>query len=484
MRIVRKRCAHPVQNAHPGDVRPVMRGLIMIGLVLGMCNSMIMQTLLSTTLPGISAELGTSSLYSWVYSGYVLASSVTIPLFGNLCDRFGYKSNYLLGGFLFFVATAWCALSQSMLSLVIARIAMGIGAGIVVPATYGIIGSLYAKQEFRRVFALFAVVQIVGNGAGSVLGGFFAESVGWRASIGLLLVPELVGAFLIWCLLPTPLRSAGQSKINPLNAAALTMAVLLIMLGIDQFDQLGNSGNSGSPEGSTGSDPAVIWSTLRAIVLCAAGLLSLAAFVLRERRARFGLLPAEFKTSPLLRNLSLQVFFLGALFSVSLVHIPGCLQLDGLLSAETTGLAVLLYVVSMGAGSIISGVLKIPVTRVMGAGWAACLLGVCFFLVPMPLIARLMPSLALLGMGCGLLSTTLLGHIAAQAEQNRAGVNSFGHMIRNFGGSIAVVAFTFTLDTGIISLYLGLAALAGMGGFFWQRQNRMELQANCRRAAN
>jgi MFS family permease len=491
----------------------------MVGLVLGMCNSMIMQTLLSTTLPSISAELGTPSLYSWVYSGYVLASSVTIPLFGSLCDRFGYKINYVLGGTLFLAATAWCALSPSMPSLVAARIAMGIGAGIVVPATYGVIGSLYDRQELRRVFALFAVVQIVSNGAGGILGGFFAALVGWRASIGVLLVPELVGALLIWRLLPASLRGTEQSRIHPLNAAVLTAAILLIMLSINQFGQFGGTGNveganavesasgveganavegTGNVEGASGMEGAggvegadgvasvahllsagsltasVVWRILLAVGLLVAGLLFLAAFVVRERRERLGLLPSEFKTSPLLRNLSLQVFLLGTLLSVCLVYIPGCLQTDEVLSPGNAGLAVLVYVVSMGLGSIAAGVARtLSLTRLIGLGWTACLAGACVFLVPLPLLARLAPSLVLLGMGCGLLSTALLGHIAAQAERNRAGVNSFGHMIRNIGGSIAVVAFAFTLSTGIVSLYLGLAGLAGFGSLLWQRQVRI-----------
>jgi MFS family permease len=445
---------------------PSAKAFILLGLVLGMCNSMLMQTLLSTALPAISNDLGSTSLYSWVYSGYILASSVTIPLFGRLCDRFGHKRNYLAGGTLFLLGTLWCSLSPSMPALVLARVTMGVGAGIVVPATYGIIGSLFDKQELRRVFALFAVVQIASTGAGSVLGGFLSSGIGWRLGIGTLLVPEAVAALLVGRLLPRSLQGAGQSRISLTSALSLTAGILLLILGIDSFEQAGRgqAGQAGGPR--YGPVP---------LSLLGAGMLLLTLFLAGEKRTDRGLLPSEFRTSPLLRNLSLQVFLMGALLNVCLVYIPGCLQMEGLLSAQDTGAAMLIYAAAVGAGSIVGGAAKaMPAVRIIGTGWLALLLGACAFLVPLPFTVRLPASLLLVGLGCGLLSAVLLGHIAAQAERNKAGVSSFCHMIRNFGGSIAVAGFGLTLSTGVVSLFAGLAGLSGAGLLLWCWQNHKD----------
>lgn len=431
------------------------KAFLMIGLVLGMCNSMIMQTLLNTALPTISMEFGTTFLYSWVHSGYILASSVTIPLFGKICDYFGYKRNYLIGGLLFFAGTVWCAFSNSMVALVLARVTMGIGAGIVVPATYGIIGAIYEKKELPRIFAAFAVVQIVSNGLGSIMGSFLTSAFNWRIGVWVLVPVELIGTVIILRVLPSTAKGEEQSEFKPLGAVSLTFAILLIMLGIELTGHL-----------------------LSAVLLFTAGILSLIAFLFLEKRGKSGLLPVEFITKPILRNLSFQVFLMGAMLNMCLVYIPGCLQTYNILSAGETGVAVLVYVVSMGIGSITGGIIrKFPINTVIGLGWVTLILGGCIYLLPFASPIPLVISLLLMGFGCGSLSATLLGHIAAQAEQNKAGVNSFCHMIRNFGGSICVAAFAFTLNTGIKSLYFGFIGISVIGLLLWYLQNQKERQS-------
>ena len=333
--------------------------LIMVALIIGMSNSMIMQTMLSTSLPIISNEFSSSAYYSWVYSGYILASSVTIPIFGKICDRFGYRKNYLAGGILFLAGTVWCAVSGSMLSLVFARITMGIGAGIVVPATYGIIDSLYSKEQLRRIFGVLAVVQIVSNGLGGIIGGFFSSSYSWRMGVWLLVPLEIIGAILIWKLLPSSLCGTEQSKIKTANAILLTIAVLMLMLGIEQ---LGHA--------------------LIAVLLFVAGLAMAVAFWLLERRSGGNLLPDEFRRNPLLKNLSIQVFLMGALMNLCLVYIPGRLQTTGHLSSQDSSTILLLYVVAMGIGSIASGIIKASGKAMLGIGWAFLLLGGGTFFLP------------------------------------------------------------------------------------------------------
>lgn len=151
-----------------------------IGLLLGMSISTLMQTQLTTAMPVISNEFGTTDYYSWVYTGYMLASSVTIPFFGWICERCGHRKNYIVGGLIFFIGILFSGLSNSMITLVLSRVVMGIGAGIVVPATYGIISTLFKKEDMRKVFGLMAIVQIINKGLGSVLGGVFSTYFTWR----------------------------------------------------------------------------------------------------------------------------------------------------------------------------------------------------------------------------------------------------------------------------------------------------------------
>lgn len=90
--------------------------IIFIGILIGMSNSMIMQTILTTSLPVISREFGTRAYYSWVYTGYILSSTVTIPVFGKICDKFGCRKNYIIGGAIFFIGLGVGILSSTIMA--------------------------------------------------------------------------------------------------------------------------------------------------------------------------------------------------------------------------------------------------------------------------------------------------------------------------------------------------------------------------------
>lgn len=110
------------------------RTAILTGLLLCMGTSTIMQTYFSSALPAISDSFKSDSFYSWIHASYILASSAVIILSSGLCQRFGNKKNFIVGSLLFGGGTVIALFSRSMLHLVISRIVMGIGAGVVVPS--------------------------------------------------------------------------------------------------------------------------------------------------------------------------------------------------------------------------------------------------------------------------------------------------------------------------------------------------------------
>ena len=113
-----------------------------------------MQTYFSGALPAISSGFESVSLYSWVHSSYILASSSVMILSGSLCRRFGNKKNFMLGSLIFGIGTAMAPFSRGMPHLVAARMIMGIGAGIVIPAVYGMIGEYLRPTSC--IFSTFA----------------------------------------------------------------------------------------------------------------------------------------------------------------------------------------------------------------------------------------------------------------------------------------------------------------------------------------
>jgi MFS family permease len=391
------------------------RTAILIGLLLCMGASTIMQTYFSSALPAISESFKSVSFYSWIQGSYILASSAVIILSSGLCQRYGNKKNFIIGSLLFGVSTAAAPLCSSMLQLVIVRSVMGIGAGTVVPATYGIISEQFNKEKYSAVFAAFAVVQIVFNGLGSLAGGYLPQIASWKVIFYILLPFELLSFWLVLCSLS---ESAPVSRAAPFHFRKhllMIIAILLTTLGIEKaYHQ------------------QYIYLVLGAVLLF--------YVAWKDIRKENILLPKEFVKDSLLRNLCLQVFLLGAFYNVCLTYLPSLMQFSMGIGADTSGNLLAVFVIFMGIGSALGGVVKIPQRPAILIGWLGGITGSIFI----PLFFTL--AVGLLGFGSGVLMSVLLGYIAARTQSHAAGVNSTAHLIRNFGGSIGTILFQFSLS--------------------------------------
>ena len=391
------------------------RTTILIGLLLCMGASTVMQTYFSSALPAISDSFKSVSFYSWIHGSYILASSAVILLSSSLCQRYGNKKNFIIGSLLFGAGTIIAPFSSSMLQLVIARIVMGIGAGIVVPATYGIIGEHYEKENYSAVFAAFAVVQIVFNGLGSLAGGYLPHIASWQAIFYFLLPVELLSFLLVYRNLPAHVPVMQLEPFLFRQHLLMIIAILLVTLGIEQAYH-------------------------QQYLLLVFGVVLLFLVVWWDIRKENILLPTEFVSDPLLRNLCFQVFLLGAFYHACLAYLPSIMQFSMGYGADTAGNLMALFVVLMGIGSIVGGLLKISERSAILIGWLISLAG-CIF---MALFFTL--AMGLLGFGSGMLMSVLLGYTAARTRGHAAGVNSTAHLIRNIGGSIGTILFQFSLS--------------------------------------
>lgn len=171
------------------------RRLGLAAILTGITASVLMQTLLATAMPQVVAELGGDHLYGWVFASYLLASTVPLPAFAQLADRVGRRPLFLLGMGGYAAGTALSALAISMETLVAARVVQGLGAGALVPAALAGIADLAPGEAKGRLFGLVGVIQVLGNIAGPLLGGFFADGPGWRWGL--------------WAVVPVALAAGG-----------------------------------------------------------------------------------------------------------------------------------------------------------------------------------------------------------------------------------------------------------------------------------
>lgn len=177
------------------------------GILLGMTASVLMQTLLATAMPRITAELGELTLYSWVFGAYMLASTVTLPIFGQLADRHSRRHIYLTGIVLYLLGTALAAASPSMVWLVMCRTIQGLGAGAIVPAALAAVTDLFEGPRQGHAFGVIGVVQVIANILGPLMGAWFTDGVGWRWGLLAVIPAGAVAGVCAWAGFP-----AGSNK--------------------------------------------------------------------------------------------------------------------------------------------------------------------------------------------------------------------------------------------------------------------------------
>src|SRR5438067_11335234 len=154
--------------------------IVTIALMLGMSLAALDTTIVGTALPSIVGKLGGITLYSWVFSAYLLTYTITVAIYGKLADLFGRKPLFLFGTALFLIGSAASGASQSMEQLIVFRAIQGLGAGAVLPIVLTIIGDIFALEERARVQGLFSGVWAASSIVGPALGGLIVDHFSWR----------------------------------------------------------------------------------------------------------------------------------------------------------------------------------------------------------------------------------------------------------------------------------------------------------------
>src|SRR2546429_6904930 len=154
--------------------------IVTIALMLGMSRAALDTTMVGTALPSIVGKLGGIPLYSWVFSAFLLTSTITVAIYGKLADLFGRKPLFLFGTAVFLIGSIASGAAQSMEQLVIFRAVQGLGAGAVLPIVLTIIGDIFALEERARVQGLFSGVWGLSSIIGPALGGIIVDHFSWR----------------------------------------------------------------------------------------------------------------------------------------------------------------------------------------------------------------------------------------------------------------------------------------------------------------
>ncbi|MEI7769949.1 MAG: MDR family MFS transporter [Chloroflexales bacterium] len=246
--------------------------LILVGVLLSLFLSSLDQTIVSTALPRIVADLKGIELLAWVSTSYLLASTAMVPIYGKLSDIYGRKIILLFGITVFLIGSVLCGLSGSMIQLVIYRGVQGFGAAALTSTAFAIPADIFAPAERARYMGLFGAAFGVSSVIGPFIGGILTDAISWHWVFFVNLPVGLVALAFIAAKLPK-LHSGLHSKIDYAGAVTLLLAVVPLLLALT-LDKTQNA-----------------WSSPLVLGMLALSAVGLALFIVAETRASAPILP-------------------------------------------------------------------------------------------------------------------------------------------------------------------------------------------------
>src|SRR5436190_13057108 len=226
---VRAPLAHADQA--PPELGQRRKVSILIGVLLGMLLAALDQTIVGTAMPRVIAELNGLQHYAWVFTGYMLASTVTVPIYGKLSDIYGRRIFFMGGMTLFLLGSALSGMSQSMTQLIVFRGVQGLGAGAMMPIAQAIIGDIFLPAERARwqgvMMAVFGLSSIIGP----ALGGFITDTWGWRWVFYVNMPMGAIALVAAGLVLPAHSRHRRHA-IDYAGVAALVLAAVPLLLAL------------------------------------------------------------------------------------------------------------------------------------------------------------------------------------------------------------------------------------------------------------
>jgi len=402
--------------------------IVLPGLLLALILAMLDQTVVSTALPRIVGDLGGVTHLSWVVTAYILASTVTTPLYGKLGDLYGRKRWLITAVIIFLAGSALSGLSQSMDMLIAFRALQGLGAGGLMVGVIATIGDLVSPRERGQYMGYMMAAMMLAMVAGPLVGGYITDDLSWRW-IFYINMP-VGGAALLYLAATLHLpHKKVQHKIDYLGAGMLAVSATAIVLL------------------TTWGGTEYAWGSAQIVGLGVLAVAALAAFMIVETRAAEPVLPLHVFRN---RNFSLasgMSFLAGVAMLGALTFLPLYQQTVQHLSAVGSGLMLIPMMLGVTTTSLIGGFIM---TRT-GRYKALPIIGGAIMAVAMFLLTGLGVSTSLLtsgiffvvlGVGMGFMMQITSVIVQNSVQPRDIGVASSARaFFQQIGGSMGVALF-------------------------------------------
>ncbi|MDQ3822317.1 MAG: MFS transporter [Actinomycetota bacterium] len=409
---------------------------IYAGLMVTVFLAALDQTIVATALPRVVSDLGGLGSYSWVFTAYLLASTVSVPIWGKLGDIYGRRPLFLVAIPLFLAGSALCGLAQSMPQLVVFRAVQGLGAGGLIPLAFATVANIVPPRDRGRYQGLIGATFATASIVGPALGGVIADTTSWR---WIFYVNVPIGALaLVAISLTMPRRTERRDhSIDYVGAALLAAGTTALLLGLIW----------GGRE--------YAWSSAQVLGSLAGAAVVLALFGVVERRAPEPILPFELLRR---RNVAVGVASIGLVAMCmfgTISFVP--LFVQGVIGTSATASGVVLTPMMLGAVtmSIVSGQW---VSRT-GRYKANALAGPVVLGTAMLLLSRMnvdttrgdaIRNMAVAGIGMGLMMQIFVLVIQNTVPVRTLGAGTaLGQLARAIGATLGVTLMGVIVNQGL-----------------------------------
>ncbi len=317
----------------------------LIGAFLGVLLAALDQTIVATAAPTIQKVLNIdNSLYSWITTAYLVASTVFVPIWGKLSDLYGRKPILLIGISIFLIGSVLCGLSSNAEFLIIARAIQGLGSASLFTSALAIIADIIPAQDRGKYSGLFGAVFGLSSVVGPLVGGFLTDNFSWHWIFYVNIpVGGLALAFII-SRMPNLNLAVLKPKIDYLGALTLIIAVIPLLLAL-------SLGKTSVSPGQLG----FLWGSTEILGLFALSIVGLIAFIFTERAASDPLLDLSLFKIPTFAIGNLAAFVIGMGFLGAFVFLPLFMQRVVGVSATSSGFAGIPLVFGLVIGNVLSG---------------------------------------------------------------------------------------------------------------------------------
>lgn len=421
------------------EKRKTNRPLVLVSVMMAMFMGAVEATIIATAMPEIVGELGGFTLYSWVFSAYLLMNSVTVLIYGKLSDLFGRKPILSFGIIIFLIGSILCGFASTMKWLIIFRCIQGFGAGAVMPIATTIVGDIYTTEERAKIQGYLSSVWGISAVIGPAIGGLLVKYASWRLVFWINIPIGILALFGLWIFLHENVEKR-KHRIDYVGAFLLTTGIASLMFVL--------------VEGGTG------WSwtstpSLSLIVICT---VSLFLFGWQERRATEPIMPFEIwrERSILIANLTSLTtgMILIGISSFLPAFVQGVMEKSPIVAGFTlTTMSIGWPIASTLAGRLL---LKIGYRKTSIIGGISLMIGGILFSTLTPSAGPLWAAVGsfFIGVGMGLTSTAFIVSIQSSVSWRQRGAATSANMfMRNIGNTIGAALLGGILNSQLSAYF-------------------------------